>query len=207
MVQQERRRHPQHQLEERGDEGVDERVLEGLQEDGVVQVDAEVLEPDEVARPPHHLVGDRQPEAERERIGDEHEQDQERGGEEHPASTAPARGAGPGFSGRARGSPRVTGAGATAMAAPSWRIGVARMVGRDPPWLHAGQPAGRAPGEPGRRGQATRRPSSARPRPTWRRPRAFMPLMAWAYMSTMMYFTSASDAFRLGGPGHPLRPN
>jgi len=26
-------------------------------------------------------------------------------------------------------------------------------------------------------------------------------LMAWAYMSTRMYLTSASDAFRLGGPG------
>ena len=29
----------------------------------------------------------------------------------------------------------------------------------------------------------------------------FMPLIAWAYMSTRMYLTSASDAFRLGGPG------
>ena len=58
VVQQERRRHPQHQLEERGDEGVDERVLEGPQEDGVVQVDAEVLEPDEVAgRPTLSVTG------------------------------------------------------------------------------------------------------------------------------------------------------
>src|SRR4029450_12125860 len=32
-----------------------------------------------------------------------------------------------------------------------------------------------------------------------------MPLMAWAYMSTMMYLTSASDAFRLGGPGQPAQ--
>src|SRR5439155_2644271 len=36
----------------------------------------------------------------------------------------------------------------------------------------------------------------------------FMPLIAWAYMSTRMYLTRASDACRLGGPGYPgQRPN
>src|SRR3989442_11683094 len=33
----------------------------------------------------------------------------------------------------------------------------------------------------------------------------FMPLMAWAYMSTRMYLTRASDAFRLGVPGYPAQ--
>src|SRR2546430_2506668 len=36
----------------------------------------------------------------------------------------------------------------------------------------------------------------------------FMPLMAWAYISTRMYLTRTSEAFRLGWPGYPgQRPN
>src|SRR5438034_9733362 len=83
VVQQQRRQHSQEQLEEGRDERVDERVLEGAQEDRVVQVHPEVVEADEGAGPSDHLVADRQPDAEDERVGDEEGQDHEGGREEH----------------------------------------------------------------------------------------------------------------------------
>jgi hypothetical protein len=82
VVQEQGRQHPQAELEEGGDEGVDERVLERAEKDRVVQVHPEVLESDEISRPAHHLVADCQPDAEEERVGDEQGQDDEGGREE-----------------------------------------------------------------------------------------------------------------------------
>src|SRR5438034_8826474 len=72
---------------------------ERADEDCVVQVDPEVLESDKGAGPADHLVADRQPDAEDERVGDEDGQDHEGGREENTRqdvlpleeSTEPAR--------------------------------------------------------------------------------------------------------------------
>src|SRR5207253_11273025 len=182
VVQEQRRHHPQSQLEEGRDEGVDERVLERAEKDRVVQVHAKVFEPDEGAGPSDHLVADRQPDAEDERVGDETGQDHEGGCEQNPrqdvlslekpaqpARTASLRhrhhdGDGNGGGGRTR---------------------MFRHLRCSYAYAFFSSPSAHLAASSG-----------------------FMPLMAWAYMSTRMYLTRASEAFRLGWPGYPgQRPN
>src|SRR5262249_2844609 len=178
-----------HQLENRGNERVDERVLERPQKDRVVQVHPEVVQANEVARPADHLVADRQPDAEDERIGDEERQDDERGREQDARKDV------------------------LALQEMTHALGTAELGDRHHDDGHRDRRGAlrRALGQDGLDALISHRCLSREPvyayaffssaSAHFAASSGFIPLIACAYMSTRMYFTSASLALRLGCPG------
>ena len=87
LVEQEREIEPDREFEHAGDAGIEQRVEHREQEHRVVRQPLVVLEPDEDAGPADARVGERQPDAEPERIGEK--QNQERRRRQHEPEAEP----------------------------------------------------------------------------------------------------------------------
>jgi hypothetical protein len=75
LVEQQRQPHAEPELQDAGHDGVDEGVVDRQPEHRIAEQPAVVLQPDEHAAPPDGGVGHAQPDAEAQRIGEEHQQD------------------------------------------------------------------------------------------------------------------------------------
>src|SRR5205823_6830617 len=130
-------------------------------------VHSKVVAPDEGAGPPDHLAADREPYVEEEGVGDKEGQDHESGCEEHPREDV-------------------------------LPLEEAAEPARTASLRHR-HPDGDGNGGRGRTRTFRHRRCSyayaffSSPSAHFAASSGFMPLMAWAYMSTRMYLTRASD--------------
>ena len=90
LVEEQRQPEAEREFQDRGDDRVEQRVEDRQPEDGVVPEILVVLEADEDAGPADARVGEAEPDAEAERIGEEDEQQRRRRQHEQKAEEAAA---------------------------------------------------------------------------------------------------------------------
>jgi hypothetical protein len=90
LVEQQGQPQAQHEFQDRGDDGVENGVEHRQPEHAVVEQEAIVLEADEVASPADARIGEAEPDAEPQRIGEKAQQEHARRQHEQECQRSPA---------------------------------------------------------------------------------------------------------------------